>query len=417
MTKRSFFKLLFGPYLAAASFPLLVFANEQFGVGLWPWFVLCCLSCTVQILFGILFGAKRLLPGMIATGLFTFAFAALQSGRLGLGHAIVIACLIANPLYALFLSTHTWEDIASPKYMTPVLILNLLIAFGMAFSMMHDQVLLGWVAMPYLIAALFLSNRRTIKSSASMQSGLNLRIIHQNLLIMIAFIAVLLLAINFHTLASWVEQLLIWAVVLILKLMALFGGGEDGAGGMGAGGGTPDLSGLGEAKSAPFWDILSVIVQYLVLIALIAGAIVGLYFGIKRLSRFLSGTLRKFVGAYQDGFIDESQTLKTAQQMREEIVNTVSDRIKKLLTPAPNWEKLSPAERIRYAYRKTRQRARAVGIDPDPLTPHELLASKRLTLDGERKLFEETYYQTRYHGALPDEAQQANAKSVAQTRK
>ncbi len=40
MNKRSYWHIFFGPYLAAAFFPLLVFANEAFAIGLWGWFAL-----------------------------------------------------------------------------------------------------------------------------------------------------------------------------------------------------------------------------------------------------------------------------------------------------------------------------------------------------------------------------------------
>jgi hypothetical protein len=156
--------------------------------------------------------------------------------------------------------------------------------------------------------------------------------------------------------------------------------------------------------------------QYVAMAAVVIGAGFGLYFGVRKLSRFLAASLRRFVGAYQDAFTDESQSLKTARQMRDEIVNSAGERLKKLFTRPPSWEKLSAVEKVRYAYQKTRQRARAVGIDPDPLTPRELLENKRLFLDGERALFENTYYETRYRERMPSQSELDNARAVAQTR-
>ena len=60
MNKRSYWHIFFGPYLAAAFFPLLVFANEAFAVGLWGWFALLCALCAAQLFLGIRFGARRL---------------------------------------------------------------------------------------------------------------------------------------------------------------------------------------------------------------------------------------------------------------------------------------------------------------------------------------------------------------------
>ena len=416
MNKRSYWHIFFGPYLAAAFFPLLVFANEAFAIGLWGWFALLCALCAAQLFLGIRFGARRLLPGLALTVL-SVAGVLAAAARPGLGHGILCASLAMGQLYALWLAARTWEQISAPQYMVPALVLNLLVAFGMALSYYHDQVLLGYVAVPYLVAALFLSNRRTIKSSASMQSGLALRIVHQNFLMMIVLVAILLLLINFSAISNLVAELVRQGILLILKLIALFGGGgEESQGGGSGGAGTPDLGVLGAAEPSAFWEILSVIMQYVAMAAVVIGAGFGLYFGVRKLSRFLAASLRRFVGAYQDAFTDESQSLKTARQMRDEIVNSAGERLKKLFTRPPSWEKLSAVEKVRYAYQKTRQRARAVGIDPDPLTPRELLENKRLLLDGERALFENTYYETRYRERMPSQSELDNARAVAQTR-
>jgi hypothetical protein len=148
--------------------------------------------CAAQLFLGIRFGARRLLPGLALTVL-SVAGVSCRSGPPGTGawHFVRIAgngtalrpWLAARNLGADFRALYIGSGAgAQPAG-----------RFGMALSYYHDQVLLGYVAVPYLVAALFLSNRRTIKSSASMQSGLALRIVHQNFLMMIVLVAILLL--------------------------------------------------------------------------------------------------------------------------------------------------------------------------------------------------------------------------------
>lgn len=315
---------------------------------------------------------------------------------------------------SLYSAGHSWEDVYSAKRMILPLVLYLGVFLVLSLLGKGEQAApLGVGAFICAASALFILNRRMLSGSASMKSGLAKRIIFQNMWIVGVVVIVMFLILNIETLREAVGTFVLLLIQVIAKIILLFSGSSDSTG---AGGGgessNPDMSQFGEANTATFWLVLEQIFTVVAAIIIIVGGAFLLYKLAKKFWYFLVDRVDFLKEAYQDGYSDEAESLLSGKQIRDEFFNSFKAGLKRMLTPPPNWDKLTPVERLRYAYAKLVLRGKAVGLDARNMTPHEFLTNKRVITQADKALFEDAYNRARYSNHAITEADQANARVI-----
>ncbi|MGI5900487.1 MAG: hypothetical protein ACOX8S_11315 [Christensenellales bacterium] len=414
--KSRFLRVLLAPYEALSFFPFYLLISRLMGTNL-------ALDCTYALLLavsayfaGLFSSLPKLILGIPAYLAVTAGFFIVAGANLG--STLTAAAGLVMFLYCLLICTRPADQVYRGGHLALPAASYLLIYMLMFTSEMSGHHLLGYGGMVFICISLPLYNYYATASNVSVRKGASRRMRALNAGYTLVVVALTVVLANIAALRSAFVRLFQNIVFFILWLFEKFAGGEADSSSGGGGGGTgipPEL--MEDATSSRFWDILGIIVQWLVVIALIVGAILGLYFGGRWLYRFIKKKLSVFIEAYNDGYADETQTLKTIKEAGDEFMNTFKDRVKKLLIRPKNWEKLSVKERIRYVYQVLLQRAAAIGVDASCMTPGELMNNPRLQISGDKDLFRQSYDEARYSTHEISPGQVDNAKTILHSKK
>lgn len=166
----------------------------------------------------------------------------------------------------------------------------------------------------------------------------------------VAVAAVLLLA-NLTTvwnaLKGAVLQAFRWITAFLNSLMDE---GVSTPGGAGGGGFPP---GIPQEEPAMFWVIVQHVISILIGIAalyLLYRALLKLPALLRRLWAVVSRLLRRYRDAVNADYTDELQSLEAAEERDER--ESPLKRMRRRLTPAPDWSRLDNRQRVREAYRR-----------------------------------------------------------------
>jgi hypothetical protein len=415
-TKSRFWRAFFAPYEALSFFPFFLLISEFFGTNLLLDCVYALLLAIAAYVTGLISRASKLLLGIPAYAVLTAGFFLVAGNSLGSMLTALIGIVMF--LYCLLICTKPGSQVYRGGHLVLPTAAYLLIYMLMFTSYMENSHLLGYGGMLFVCISLPLYNYYATASSVSVRRGASRRMRVLNVGYTLAVVALTLILANIAALRSAFVLLFQNIVIFILWLLDKLAGKEEGSAGGGGDGGAgipPEL--MEGAKSSRFWDILGLIVQWAVVVALIIGAALGLYFGGRWLYRFLKKKFGVFIEAYSDGYADETQTLKTIKEAGDEFMNTLKERVKKLLVRPVSWEKLSVKEKIRYVYQVLLQRASDVGVDASCMTPSELMEDPKLQIYGDKELFRQSYNEARYSTHEIDPSQAENAKNILHSRK
>ncbi len=414
--KSRFWRVLFAPYEALSFFPFYLLISELFKTGLPLYCAYALLLAVSAYVAGLSSRSSKLLLGFPVFAALTAGFWLVAGASLGTALAVILGLVMF--LYCLFICTKPNDQVYRGAHLVLPAASYLLIYMLMFASYIENYHLLGYGGMIFICITLPLYNFYATASSVSVRRGASRRMRALNAGYTLVVVALILALANIAVLRSYFVLLFQSIALFIFWLLDILSGGQgDSAiGGDGGGSGIPPEL-IEGAKSSRLWDILGLIMQWLVVAALIVGIVLGLYFGGRWLYRFIKKKLGIFLDAYSDGYADETQTLKTIKEAGDEFMNTFVERVKKLLARPINWEKLSMKEKIRYVYQVLLQRAEAVGVDASCMTPSELMDVSKLQLHGDRELFRQSYDEARYstHEISPEQVN--NAKTILHSKK
>ena len=228
----------------------------------------------------------------------------------------------------------------------------------------------GLIAIPsilYLINSdvLMQASRAELKESSSMP------VVKRNnrIIMAITLIAGILIA-GYNTLkdafVNALKTAFLFLIGILDRLMNLLyspmQGGETPGEGQ-----TPQLPPAEPAKSSPFWDMVVMIIGYLIAAALLIGFLILLVRMLIKLFRRLAELLKRWMseGGRPDeayGYSDEKENLIDWQSIRHSYAEGIKDWIERTFRNEPKWSQLTDnRQKIRYLYRHLILRSIAAG--------------------------------------------------------
>ena len=244
-------------------------------------------------------------------------------------------------------------------------------------------------------------NRQSIAASMTAHDGTNGRvpklILRRNRRIVIGFAAFVALVSFVGALRTGVLKALNFAAGLLKSFFALFGSNDEESAQAGLenlasamGGGAEEAVESVYEKSA-----LDDIIVYAFFVLVGLALLWLLYDGLKKLAKKLSDLFEKLASGLSEGFYDEKEQLMSAGEVRDQIKNSMRDRLKSLLKRETPWEKLNGRERarrlVKLLYKKRGSNVNGLRT----LTAREALR-EIYTGDADKAALAEMYERARY---------------------
>lgn len=411
-TRTKLLSLLLAPYDALLFFPLYVFFCNAFGQSL-P--LACALALAASLgarVCGLLLGRRRLVGGA------PLCAAVMAAGWLLLGGravGLVFFCLTSAALflYALRISVLPLDEAYTPLRLLPAAGFYLVVPVMMYLAHVDGAALLGYGGAVYIAASLAVYSMRSIAINASMRMGPPKAVVRRNALLLAVMLTAFIALVCFSALREGAGALLFSTLSSLLNKSPSLQPDElpinfDSHGG----GGGMDMSAYGTALESPFWQVLQeVLFRYIAPVLLPAIAVAVIFIVVRKIVRALRSGAAWMASSYSDGYVERSESLLGVDTADRE-ASPALERLRRMLTPPPRWDRLSPRARVRLAYRSLVRRAGDVGVDASTLTPAELLANKRVSVPGDPARFLDAYCLVRYADREPTEAQQDVARAV-----
>jgi hypothetical protein len=267
----------------------------------------------------------------------------------------------------------------------------------------------GLIAVPFFLIAI--NSQNLLQASGEdLRESSSMPVVRRNnrILVFVTVLAGILIA-GYNTLKDALLTFLKSAVLSVMALIdRLFSmlyspspAGETPQGGM-----PPQLPAVEARPHSPFWEKVTEIMAYAVLLILSAFALFFLAKQLVKLWRRLAAWLKKLMedgrwAGEHAGYSDEKESLIDWQIIKQSYVDGIREWLDKVRRSEPRWNKLTDnSQRVRYLYRHLILRAMESGYFFRPWrTPNETmddLTKKGLLGEDARELLEGLYGKARY---------------------
>ncbi|MBR5231565.1 MAG: hypothetical protein IKW00_04890 [Clostridia bacterium] len=192
--------------------------------------------------------------------------------------------------------------------------------------------------------------------------------------------AVLMGAVYVKSLAAFIQKTTDYVLLLVRKIIDFLASLYTQSAETGGGGGSPDLSALGEGapEQPAFWAVLEQILRYAALALAFALALLILHKFIqvlRKVFRFLMEQLRRYSNRVNNAYEDTLESLLDWGEVKRSVFTL--HRRQRPPKPAPvQWNTLSPRETVRMSYKVTRSKVRSA---EDGQTARQVLLQEKFS--------------------------------------
>ena len=319
-----------------------------------------------------------------------------------------------------------WDQIL-PNYIlfTALVLQFIVLLFARLHGVIDEYFTLMCIVVPvaYITAYIVLNNlglrnlvdeAQARTSASSLTVGGGMKPLNRSLLAIILIIAVALsLGTVLMTAATWIFDKIVFAVGWLLKIIFGFKI-ESTASGQSSGGDETPFAGMEfESGDMTFWGPIFNVIGYIGLGIVAIGLVILLYKFVRYLIRVVTEVFAKFSemgdGGSGEGtlFEDTRETLVDLSQLPKMYAQSAKDRIAGMFRRQPGWNDMpTPAEKLKYLYRKVLQKAEGSGYrHQKSYTAEEATrtaAQSWKPLANEAQTLADTYGALRYGDRDPD---------------